>query len=444
MQLLPETRYAQNGTANIAYQVVGDGDLDILLVDTWVHHVEAVWDVPEFARFLRKLSALGRLIHFDRRGAGLSDPVSVEALPDLGMLVDDAIAVLRAAGSRSAAVIGLNDGTIVASMLAAAHPEICRALVLLGFTRRHAFPPGLPVNTIDEVVELIEASALTGDSGVDFLAPSRAADERFRRDLSRLQRFAVRPGVMGHYYRQTMEADVSDVLPEIGVPTLVLNREDNFIVTAEQSRDAAAAIEGARCVILPGTDHLAFSQGIDELVGEIEEFLTGTRSFADPDRVLASLLFTDICDSTTLAAEMGDRRWRDVLDRHNTLMRAQLSRYGGREIGTTGDGFFAAFDRPLSAVRCAIESSAAVASVGLRIRAGVHVGEVEVRGEDLGGLAVHIAARIASTAQPGEVLVSSTVRDLLVGSDPSLDDRGEHELKGVPGTWRLFSAKTPR
>jgi class 3 adenylate cyclase len=436
----PRTQYARNGDVHLAFQVVGEGALDLLLIDTWVHHVEAVWDFPDFARFLRRLGSFGRLIHFDRRGTGLSDPVPLAQLPDLETQVGDAVAVLKAARSEGAAVIGLNDGTIVAVLLAAAHPELCRSLVLFTLTSAHTLAAGLPMESIDEVIKLIEANAVTDDSGVELLAPSRVGDERFDRQLARFQRFSVRPGAYGHYYRQTMEADVAGVLPLIRTPTLVLNRTGNRIVPVEQSRVGAAAIEGARFVELPGTDHLAFSEGIDSLLDEVEEFLTGARTGADPDRMLTTLLFTDIVNSTTLAAQLGDRRWRDVLDQHHELGRGELARFGGREVSTTGDGFFAAFDRPIAAVRCALAMVEAMLSLRLQIRAGVHTGEVELRGADLGGLAVHIAARVAALADDGEVLVSSTVKDLLAGSGVGFDDRREHELKGVPGTWRLFAA----
>ena len=244
---------------------------------------------------------------------------------------------------------------------------------------------------------------------------------------------------MGYYYRQTLMADIADAIPRITCPTLVMNRTGNRIVSMEHSRDVAAAIAGAKLVELPGEDHLLFSQGIDRITDEIEEFLTGARTGADPDRLLTTLLFTDIVDSTNRAAEWGDRRWRDLLDQHHALVRAQLERYGGREVATTGDGFFASFASPTQAVRCALEVSEAVDALGVRIRAGVHTGEVEVRGDDLGGLAVHIAARVMSAAEPGEVMVSSTVKDLLAGTDVAFEDRGEHELKGVPGRWHLFA-----
>jgi class 3 adenylate cyclase len=436
----PRTAFARNGDVHLAYQTVGSGPLDVLFVDTWVHHVEAVWDFPDFARFLRRLSSLRRLIHFDRRGTGLSDPVPLDALPDLYTQVDDVLAVLDATGADEPAVVGTNDGTLVAILLAAAHPERCRSLVLFATTAKHEQAAGMPMEAIEEAIEQITASQATGESLIEVLAPSRLNDDRFAEQLSRLQRFSVRPGAIGHYYRQTMLADVRDVLPRIEVPTLVLNRKGNRIVSAPLSREVASLIPGATFVELPGDDHLVFSQDIDLVLDEIEEFLTGARTGSDPDRILTTLLFTDIVDSTTRAAEMGDRRWRDLLDRHHDVIRAELERFGGREISTTGDGFFATFDSPARAVRCACSLTRAVDPLGMEIRAGVHTGEVEVRGADLGGLAVHIGARIAALAEPGTVFVSRTVKDLLAGSGVDLEDRGERTLKGVPGMWRVFAA----
>jgi class 3 adenylate cyclase len=322
-------------------------------------------------------------------------------------------------------------------LLAAAHPERCRSLVLFAPTAKHVSVGDLP--DVDEVVELISKSI--DDSGVEWLAPSRIGDEGFDRNLAKLQRHSVRPGAMGHYYRQTLMSDVTDVLPRISTPTLVLNRPGNRVVPMDQSRAVADALERATFVELPGDDHLIFTHDIDRVADEIEEFLTGARTGSDPDRVLTTVLFTDIVDSTRLAAERGDRRWRDLLDRHHQVVRAQLLRFGGREIATTGDGFFAAFSSPTQALRCAMSVVEAIRRLGIEIRAGVHTGEVEVRGEDLGGLAVHIGARVAGAAAPGEVLASSTVRDLVAGSSIAFEDRGEHELKGVTGSWRLFAAR---
>lgn len=434
----PPTRFARNGDVHLAYQTVGTGSLDILLIDTWVHHVEAVWDFPDFARFLRRLSSFGRLIHFDRRGTGLSDPVPLDKLPDFQTQMEDVVAVLDAAGSQSTAIIGTADGTLVAMLLAAAHPERCRSLVLFAPTAKHEQAAGLAMERIEEALQ--EITDAVEDSGVYILAPSRAEDERFDRQLLRFQRNSVRQGAMAHYFRQSMLADIRDVPPKITTPTLVLNRTGNRIVSMELSREVASMIPDAKLIELPGEDHLVFSQDVDRITDEIEEFLTGVRTGSDPDRVLTTLLFTDIVDSTTRAAEMGDRRWRDLLDQHHDLVRAELDRFGGREITTTGDGFFARFDSPAQAVRCALSATDGITSLGVQIRAGVHTGEVEVRGADLGGLAVHIGARVAAAAQPGEVLVSSTVKDLLAGSGVPFEDRGEYELKGVPGAWHLWAA----
>lgn len=434
----PPTRFARNGDVHLAYQTVGTGSLDILLIDTWVHHVEAVWDFPDFARFLRRLSSFGRLIHFDRRGTGLSDPVSLDKLPDFQTQMEDVVAVLDAAGSQSTAIMGTADGTLVAMLLAASHPERCRSLVLFAPTAKHEQAAGLAMERIEEALQ--EITDAVEDSGVYILAPSRAEDERFDRQLLRFQRNSVRQGAMAHYFRQSMLADIRDVPPKITTPTIVLNRTGNRIVSMELSREVASMIPDAKLIELPGEDHLVFSQDVDRITDEIEEFLTGVRTGSDPDRVLTTLLFTDIVDSTTRAAEMGDRRWRDLLDQHHDLVRAELDRFGGREITTTGDGFFARFDSPAQAVRCALSATDGITSLGVQIRAGVHTGEVEVRGADLGGLAVHIGARVAAAAQPGEVLVSSTVKDLLAGSGVPFEDRGEYELKGVPGAWHLWAA----
>jgi class 3 adenylate cyclase len=434
-----ETRFARDGDIHIAYQVVGSGPIDLLFVDTWFHHVEAVWDFPDLARFLRRLSAFARVIHFDRRGTGLSDPVPLDRLPDVETQVDDAIAVLDAVGSSDAAVLGVNEGTLVAMLLAAHRPERCRSLILFTATVGHHQAAGMPMDQIDAAVELITSNQVSGESGIHILAPSRLGDDRFDRDLARFQRLSVRPGAIGHYVRQSMTADVGDELSAIRTPTLVLNRKENRMVSTEQSRDVASMIPAARYLELPGTDHLIFSEDVDALVDEIEEFVTGARTGADPDRTLATVLFTDIVDSTLRAAELGDRGWRDVLDRHNALVRTEVERFGGRQVATTGDGIFAAFDGPRNAVRCAMAATDTVTQLGIQIRAGVHTGEVEVRGNDLGGLAVHIGSRIAALAGAGEVLVSGTVRDLLAGSGIAFEDRGEHALKGVPGRWRVFA-----
>ena len=437
MSAPPETRFAKVGDVHLAYQVVGDGPIDLLFVDTWVHHVEAVWDFPDFARFLRRLASIGRLIHFDRRGTGLSDPVPLDRLPDVDTQVEDVIAVLDAAGSTRPAVVGTNDGTLVAILLAAERPERCGRLVLFAPTAKHVLPREL--GSLEDVVQTISSSP--DDSGVEWLAPSRIGDGSFDRHLLRFQRHAVRIGAMAHYYRETLVADVGDHLPRVGSSTLVLNRRGNRVVQIEQSQDVAERIPGATFVELPGQDHLIFSEGIDRVAEEIGEFLTGRRTGRDPDRLLTTVLFTDVVDSTTTAARLGDRRWRDLLEQHDRAVREELTRYGGRERATTGDGFFATFDSPTHAVRCALAASGRVDALGVRIRAGVHTGEVEVRGDDLGGLGVHVGARVMAAAGPGEVIVSRTVKDLAAGSGLTFEDRGEHELKGVPDRWRLYAVR---
>lgn len=433
------TRFARNGDVHLAYQIVGSGPIDLVLIDSWFHHVEMVWEIPELARILRRLASFSRLIHFDRRGTGLSDPVAVDALPDLETQVDDVIAVLDAAGAVRPAVLGVQDGTLIAMVLAATRPDRCGALVLYsGSVGGH----GWPEEQIDEVAQRIsdDLAMHGGGGGVPMLAPSRAGDARFVEQFARLQRGSVRPGAVGHYFRQSMLSDIRSALPVIQAPTLLLHRTEDQVVPVELAREAAALISGASLVEVPGGDHLFFVGDTDVLAEEIEEFLTGSRSVSDPDRILATLMFTDIVGSTRLAADLGDRRWRDLLDQHHDLVRREIVRFGGREIDTAGDGFLATFDGPGRAIRCAVATTRAVASLGLEIRAGIHTGEVEVRDLDLAGLALHIAARVAALAGPGEVFVSSTVKDLLVGSGIEFDDRGIHELKGVPDEWHLYAA----
>ena len=445
MDGLPTTEYARNGEVHLAYQVLGEGPLDIVVIESWVHHVEAFWEIPELARQRRRLASLGRVIIFDRRGTGMSDPVALDRLPDLETQVADICAVMDAAGSTRAAILGLAEGGPLAVLLAASLPERCRALVLFNTAARLSaapdYPWGAPEERLLEIVRRQAESWATGDGDhLVHLAPSRVDDPRFTEQLVHLGRGAVSPGAVAHYFRQTVLTDVRDLLPAIQAPTLVLQRAHDQIAGPELGRYLADQIPGARYVELRGADHFWFLDHADELVDEIEEFLTGTRASADPDRQLATVLFTDIVDSTARAVEVGDTRWRALLDEHDSIVRQQLARFGGREIDNTGDGFLATFDRPGSAILCARAIGTGLAHTGLAVRAGVHTGEVEVRGERIGGLSVHIGARVAATAGGGDIVVSSTVKDLLVGSEFTFADRGEHELKGVPGTWRLFAA----
>jgi class 3 adenylate cyclase len=445
MREAPQTRFVRNGDVHLAYQIVGNGPIDLLFIDTWAHHVDLVWDIPDFARLLRRLSSFARLIQFDRRGTGVSDPVPVDALPDLETQVEDVIAVLNAAESERPAILGIADASLVAMLLAATHPDRCRALALYAPAAMQAAAPDHPIGrTLEDIegsVQLMTDGMLEGGGGLEWLAPSRVGDERFAAQLARLQRSALRPGAIGHYYRQSMLSDIRPILPTIQAPTLVIHRTEDRIIPVALGREVAALIPGARFVELPGTDTLLFSGDTDRAVEEIEEFLTGAHTGAEFERILATLVFTDIVHSTRAAARVGDRAWRDLLDQHNELMRREFDRFRGREVATTGDGFLATFDGPGKAVRCALSITEAATTLDLQVRAGVHTGEVDVRELDVGGLAVHIAARVAALAGPGEVLVSSTVKDLLVGSGIEFEGRGEHALKGVPETWRLFAAR---
>jgi len=443
----PKTRYARNGEVHLAYQVLGEGALDIVEIESWVHHVEAMWSVPELARQRRRLAAIGRLIMLDRRGTGLSDPVALDRLPDLDTQAQDVIAVMDAAGCEQAAIIGLQDGGALALYIAAAYPERCGALVLWNTTARMIqdvdYPWGAPEHVLLDLVERQAADWAEGNPGhLRALVPSRADDTRFIEEFIQLQRSAISPGAVAHYFRQTVSGDVRALLPRVAAPTLVLQRAQGTLVTTAMGRYVAENIPGARYVEIDGIDHLWFTQHADDVVDEIEEFLTGARTAADPDRRLATVLFTDIVGSTAQAAELGDTRWRALLDRHDQIVRAEIARFGGEEIDSAGDGFLSTFDGPARAIRCAAAMSDTLSEIGLAIRAGVHTGEVEVRGRNIGGLAVHIGARVAAKGNGGEIVVSSTVKELMAGSELTFLDRGEHELKGVPGTWRLYVVKS--
>jgi class 3 adenylate cyclase len=442
----PKTRYAKNGSTHLAYQELGDGPLDIVEIESWVHHVEAFWGIAELARQRRRLASMGRLIVLDRRGTGLSDPVALDRLPDLETQVADVIAVMDAAGSEQAAILGFADGGALALRLAASYPERCRALVLWNTAARFTvdvdYPWGAPEQVLLDLVERQSEDWADGDPKYfRVLAPSRADDVQFVEHMGGLGRTAISPGAVGHYFRETVLADLRACLPDVEAPTLVLQRARGPIVSAGMGRYVAGHIAGAHYVEIDGDDHIWFTERADEIVDEIEEFVTGARSSADPDRRLATILFTDIVGSTAKAAEVGDTRWRALLDQHDEIVRGELARFGGEEIDSTGDGFLSTFDAPGRAIRCVRAMGDTLAAIGVDIRAGVHTGEVEVRGQQIGGLAVHIGARVAATGGSGEIVVSSTVKELMAGSGVTFVDRGEHELKGVPGMWRLYLAE---
>jgi class 3 adenylate cyclase len=436
--MAPETRYAHSGDVHIAYQVVGDGPIDLVYVPTWISQVEHYWDEPLVARYFNRIASFVRLILFDRRGTGLSDPVA--GTPTLEEQMDDVVAVMDAAGSERAAVYAQLEGGAMAAMFAATHPERTRALVLYGAMPRMSWAPDYDWALRPEERDA-HLDATWGDgSRILSLSPSAFKDERLRRWFARLERLAASPGTAMALMAMNAQVDVRAILPSITVPTLVLHRTADKNIDIRHARYLAEHIPGARYVELPGDQTLSFGPESDLLLEEIEEFLTGERRSADTDRVLATVMFSDIVDSTRRAAELGDRRWRDVLESLEPAIGRQLSRFRGRAVKSMGDGFLATFDGPARAIRCAAEiRDTAQAEFGLVVRSGLHTGEVEVIGDDVGGIAVHIGARIGASAGGGEVLVSGTVKDLVVGSGITFEDRGEHELRGVPGLWRLWA-----
>jgi class 3 adenylate cyclase len=443
--MLPETRYARLGALHLAYQVLGSGPPDILLLDQWFSHVEAQWDVRPLAEFRERLATFGRLIMYDKRGSGLSDPIPTSALPTIEEWMDDVPAVLDAVGSKKATVMANLGGGIMATTFAAAHPERVSSLILVDcfarFTAAPDYPIGAPPEAIDQTLDEAEATQGKGIM-VDLFAPSVANDERLRRAWGRYERQAVSPGSLIATVRLLYQSDVRDVLPAIRVPTLVIHRAEAQGFRVEYGRYLAEHIPGAKYVELPGIDNLIWAGDQDAMIDEIQDFVTGVRPARTTHRVLATVLFTDIVGSTRVAAEMGDGRWQGLLDDHYRIIRRQLDRYGGQEIKTVGDGILATFDGPARAVRCAVAIRDGVGELGLEIRAGLHTGEIEVEPDDIAGLAVHIGARISALAGAGELLVSSTVKDLVVGSGLDFDDRGTHELKGVPGEWRLYAVRS--
>lgn len=442
MNDIPETRYARSGDFHIAYQVVGNGPLDVVFVPGFVSHVEHAWDEPRLAYFYRRLASFSRLILFDKRGTGMSDPVPIQQLPTLEQRMDDVRAVMDAAGSERAALVGVSEGGPMNLLFAATHPDRTAAIVLAGTFARVAWASDYMFGTKPDVWHaLLDRMEQGWGKGVllSAFAPSLANDASAREWWAPFQRQASSPGAAAAVMNMVYEIDTRSILSAARVPTLILHRTEDRLLPVEHARYLAQHITGAKCVELPGTDHFFFTGDADAYLAQIEEFLTGERHAGDSDRVLATVLFADIAGSTERAAQLGDSRWHQLLDSFYSAARRQLERYRGREIDTAGDGFFAAFDGPARAIRCAAAICAGVRSLGLEVRAGVHTGECEVMGTKIGGIAVHIGARVAGQARPGEVLVSGTVKDLVAGSGISFHDRGAHALKGVPGEWHLYA-----
>jgi pimeloyl-ACP methyl ester carboxylesterase len=453
--MTPETKYAKSGDVHIAYQVIGEGPVDLVFVPGWITHVELSWDDPSEAAFRRRLASFSRLIVFDKRGTGLSDRVPATEVPILEERMDDVRAVMDAAGAERAALMGVSEGGALSALFAATYPERTAALVLYGAFAR----TGAGLMTEEELDARLERLERDWPDSIDpaVPAPSAATDEDYRRRWRTFMRHAASPGAAIALLRMNSQIDVREVLPTIRVPTLVLFRRDarfghgaaawrdagqDLITPGEEAQFMAERIPDARLVELPGADHLPWVGDTESLLGEVEELLTGVRHAPEPDRVLATILFTDIVESTALAARLGDRRWRDLVERHNALVRRQLERFRGNEIDTAGDGFVASFDGPARGIRCAYAIAESVTALGLSIRAALHTGECEVVDGKLAGIAMHIAARISGLAEPGEVLVSNTVKDLVVGSSVSFAERGVHELRGVPGRWSVFAVES--
>jgi class 3 adenylate cyclase len=431
--------------ATLAYLTSGNGPHDLLWLPGVPYPVELLQEDPSFQRFADRLRGFGRCITFEGRGVGPSGGDVLSAFQD-AVALDDLTTILDAVGCERAVLVGC--GTVTgthAVRFAAERPDRLSALVLIDAHAYYVQEPDYPIGVPrDQLVAYFQGmkSRWGTPAQVDVLAPSKASDHDFRQRMVRCARLGLSPENTAESVRRSFETDTRSLLAQISVPTLVLHRTDDRFVHVDAGRYLGEHIPGARYVELPGADYLFFAGDTDALVDEIEEFLTGARRASQPDRVLATVVFTDIVGSTLKLAELGDRGWRELLDRHDITVRRQLDRFSGREVNSTGDGFFAIFDGPGRAVQCACAIRDAVAALGIAVRAGVHTGEVEVRGTDVAGMAVHIGARIGALARAGEVLVSRTVKDLIVGSGIALDDRGEHELRGVPGTWAVYAVQS--
>jgi class 3 adenylate cyclase len=434
-----DVHYARSGDLRIAYATFGDGPVDFVFVPGWVSHLESWWEADAPARFFRRIASFSRLIMFDKRGTGLSDPFT--GVPTLEERSDDVRVVMEAVGSTAAFLCGLSEGGPMSVLFSAAYPDRTRGLILIGSNVRILKSPDWPYGkTPEEWQEFREGIEDWGQGGlINLFLPSFAGDERAKRYFSRWQRMSASPSTALALFDANTQIDIRRILPQVQVPALVIHRTDEPVVSVGNARYAAEHIPGARLLEQPGQDHLPWLGDADGMLDAIEEFVTGSRHHVDEDRILATVLFTDIVDSTRLAAEAGDRRWRELLDAHDEISAREVERFRGRRVKTTGDGMLAVFDGPARGVRCAQAVLDGLAELRVEIRAGLHVGECELRDDDVGGLAVHIGARVAGLAKPSEILVSRTVRDLVAGSGLRFDERGEHELKGVPDRWSLYA-----
>jgi class 3 adenylate cyclase len=436
---MPDTQYTLTPDGvHVAYQADGSGEAAIVLLHGTISHLEIAWEDPQLRRLYERLASFARLIRFDRRGMGMSDPL--ETVPTLEQQVEDFGTVMSAAGLERATVMGTGDAGLIALAFAARHPERVASVVAFETTPRQMPAPDDDFGVdVPELRRMAEASqALDLDTHLSIVAPARMDEPGFRSWFLRYTRSASKGFRIDAFIREVASWDIRDRLASVAAPVLVLHRNANTILPIRSARALAAALPNARLAEITGTGTAIFADDVDAIADEIEDFVTGVRPLPRQERVLATVLFTDVVGSTERAAALGDQAWHRLLERHNELLRAEIRRFGGREISTAGDGFLVTFDSPRRAIECARAAGSAVRAIGLEIRAGVHTGEIELAGDDVRGLAVHIGARIAGLAGGGEIFVSSTVRDLVAGSGLEFSDRGEQALKGVPGTWRVY------
>ncbi len=440
---IPETRYARSGDLDIAYQVLGSGPIDLVLAGGWVTHLEHAWEQPRLAAFYRRLAAFSRLILFDKRGTGLSERFTVDRPPSLEERMDDVRAVMDAVGSEQAALLGISEGGAMSVLFAATYPARTRALILYGAYARRIAGPGYAIGPGAQEWEQVIADLegrWGGPVALEMVAPSVAADAAVAAWWAALMRLGATPRTGTELLRMNARIDIRPLLPAVRAPTLVLHRAGDRGIPIAMGRYLAEHIPGARFVELPGDDHQFWAGDAIRIADEIQEFLTGSRPAHRSDRVLATLLFTDIVDSTRRAAGLGDAAWRSVMETHDRIIRDALVQYGGAEINTTGDGFLARFDGPGRAVLAAFAIRGALESIGIQVRAGIHTAEIEIAGDDVRGIGVHLAARVMAQAGPGEIFVTRTVEDLVAGSGIVFEPRGKHRLKGIPGSWDLVAA----
>lgn len=434
---LPATHYAKSGDVCVAYQIFGGGPIDLVFVPGWISHLDLWWDSPVTAGWLERFGRFARVIMFDKRGTGLSDRDC--GLPGVDQRMDDIRAVMDAAGSNRAAILGISEGGSLAALFAASHPDRCQALVLHGAFAK--FTSWFPTqDELDAFFDYVREKWGSGDNMALF-SQSRKEDQAYRMWWGRRERAAASPSTAIALMKMNSEIDISGILPAVRVPTLVIHRSNDTVVDIDGGRQLATLIPHAQFLESPGKDHTPWTgDDVDALAERIEEFLTGSKPAERSNRVLATVLFTDIVESTARAEALGDRRWRDLLEAHNKVVRAELERFRGSEVRFTGDGFLTTFDGPARAIRCGLAIAEGVRPLGIDVRIGLHTGEVNFSGGDVHGIAVHIAARVAALSGAGETLVSRTVKDLVAGSGISFKDFGIHALKGIPEEWQLFRA----